>query len=507
MKSAYSVAEVRAAEARLMEQVPAGALMQRAVAGLTSVCVGLLVDACDGVNGTRIVLLVGTGNNGGDTLWCGSRLAERGATVTAITLGSTWHHEGSEALLRAGGRLIPADSAQCRVVIDEADLVLDGILGIGGKGSLQGAAATLTVVAAASSAVVVAVDVPSGVDSDTGAVADPDAVVDADVTVTFGVLKPGLVVAPGALRVGDLTLVDIGLRGLDDPVFSVVDQQTSALHLPAPGPTDDKYTRGVVGVVAGSPPYPGAAVLCTGSARLGGTGMVRYAGSAGEGVAASWPDVVLSHEGPAHAGRVQAWAIGPGAGTDDAARQRLSEVLDHDAPVLIDADALTLVADHTGLRTRIRERADAGKITVMTPHAGEFARLGFTLPEGAQADRVGQVRDAAAQLGVVLLLKGSHTVVASPRGTVFASVLSDAALATAGSGDVLSGLAGSMLAAEFARDPNLTPDGAAEVIACAALVHGLAGQLAAAGSRPVTAIDVLDHVPGAIAAIRGGQGE
>ncbi|MGV1035584.1 MAG: NAD(P)H-hydrate dehydratase [Candidatus Nanopelagicales bacterium] len=507
MKSAYSVAEVRAAEARLMAKMSTGALMQRAVAGLTSVCVDLLVDRCASVNGTRVVLLVGTGNNGGDTLWCGSRLADRGANVTAITFGSTWHQEGGRALLRSGGRLIAADSDECRIAIDTADLVLDGILGIGGTGSLRGAATTLAAAATASSAVVVAVDVPSGVDSDTGAVADQDAVVDADVTVTFGVLKPGLVVAPGALQVGELTLVDIGLRGLGDPVFSVVDEQVSALHLPAPGPTDDKYSRGVVGVVAGSPPYPGAAVLCTGSARLGGTGMVRYAGSAAEGVAARWPDVVLAHEGPAKAGKVQAWAVGPGAGTDDAAKQRLSEALTGDAPVLIDADALTLVAGDEGLRTRIRDRADAGKITVMTPHAGEFARLGFALPEGAQADRVGQVRDAAAQLGVVLLLKGSHTLVASPDGTVFANTLSDAALATAGSGDVLSGLAGSMLASEVARDPGLAPDGVAELIACAALVHGLAGQLAAAGGRPVTAIDVLEHLPGAIATIRGGRNE
>lgn len=507
MKSAYSVAEVRATEARLMEQLPAGALMQRAVAGLTSVCIDLLLDHCAGVNGTRVVLLVGTGNNGGDTLWCGSQLADRGADVTAITFGSTWHVEGGQALLQSGGRLIAADSDQCRALVDAADLVLDGILGIGGTGSLRGAAATLATVAAASSAVVVAVDVPSGVDSDTGAVADQNAVVDADVTVTFGVLKPGLVVAPGALHVGELTLIDIGLRGLGDPVFSVVDEQLAALHLPVPGPTDDKYTRGVVGVVAGSPPYPGAAVLCTGSARLGGTGMVRYAGSASDGVAARWPDVVLAHEGPAKAGKVQTWAVGPGAGTDDAAKQRLSEALTGDDPVLVDADALTLVAGDDGLRARIRVRADAGKITVMTPHAGEFARLGFPLAAGAQADRVAQVREAAAQLGAVLLLKGSHTVVASPGGAVFVNTLSDAALATAGSGDVLSGLAGSMLAAAAARDPDLAADGAAELIACAALVHGLAGQLAAAGGRPVTAIDVLDHLPDAIAAIRGGHDE
>src|SRR5690349_9143606 len=193
MRNAYRVADVRAAEEALMATLPAGALMQRAAAGLARRCAVVLTDRYGGVYGRRVLLVVGAGNNGGDALHAGARLARRGVDVTAVaTAPDRIHAEGLAALRDAGGRLV--DRAR------PADLVVDGILGIGGRGGLRDNAAAIVrdAVERDSRPTVVAVDLPSGVDADTGAVTG--AAVRADITVTFGVLKPGLLVGAGAVH-------------------------------------------------------------------------------------------------------------------------------------------------------------------------------------------------------------------------------------------------------------------------------------------------------------------
>lgn len=512
MKPAFEVSAIRAAEEALMDQLDSGALMQRAAHGLSVELAAVLEERSSGVGGARIVALIGSGNNGGDALFACSELAKRGASVIALTMVDGWHDAGAAALSAAGGRIDAActdpshaEHEEQHELIRQADVVVDGILGIGGRGALAEPAAGLAAQAAASAAIVVAVDVPSGVDADTGAVADPDAAVWAELTVTFGELKAGLIVPPGSDHAGELNLVDIGLRSYfesGDARAKLVEPGDAAALLPLPGRDDDKYTRGVVGVVAGSGDYPGAGVLCTGSARLGGAGMVRYAGGAPGQVISHWPEVVIARDGPAAAGQVQTWVVGPGGGIDQAAHQRLAEALAVDVPVLIDADGLTLLAQDEDLRARVKQRYTAGLTTILTPHAGEFARLGFELSTGATADRIGAVRAAAAELGAVVLLKGHSTVVAAPTGESFVNTLADSALATAGSGDVLSGLVGSLVAAQTARSANQAGGAIAEVVACAALIHGLAGQRAAATLRPVTALDVLAALPEAIADLR-----
>jgi ADP-dependent NAD(P)H-hydrate dehydratase / NAD(P)H-hydrate epimerase len=476
MRGAWPVAAVRAAEEALMAGVPEGALMQRAAAGLAAHCAGLL----GRVYGAPVVLLVGGGNNGGDALYAGARLARRGAAVTAVLLAPERAHAGGlAALTAAGGRVLPAGGAADReaalAATRAARLVLDGIVGIGGSGGLRPAAAALA--AAAADATVVAVDVPSGVDADTGAV--PGEAVRADVTVTFGGLKPGLLVGAGAEHAGAVRLVDIGLGPYLPPAaVRVLDDADAALLLPRPGPRDDKYTRGVTGVAAGSATYAGAGVLCTGAAVRGGAGMVRYAGTAAEHVRARWPEAVVTEGRPSEAGRVQAWVVGPGIGTDDAAAELLRDVLGTDVPVLVDADGLTLVAREPDL---VRGRSAA---TVLTPHDREFERIAG--PVGA--DRIGAARRAAADLGATVLLKGNATVVAGPDGAAYVNSTGTPWLATAGSGDVLSGLGGALLAG------GLPPPLAAAV---AAHLHGLAGRLAAGGVT-TTAAGVLDALPAAI---------
>src|ERR1039458_563813 len=215
MRYAHQVRKVRAAEQALMAKLPPGALMQRAAAGLASVSAGLLGK----VPGARVVILAGSGDNGGDALYAGARLARRGAAVLAVTAGSRVHEEGAAALRAAGGRLASPDDAAVAELLGAADLILDGLLGIGGHGGLRETQASLAGLAARSPAVVVAVDLPSGVDADTGVV--EGAAIQADVTVTFGTMKPGLLVDPGAGHAGVVELVDIGLGpflGPPDPL-------------------------------------------------------------------------------------------------------------------------------------------------------------------------------------------------------------------------------------------------------------------------------------------------
>jgi hydroxyethylthiazole kinase-like uncharacterized protein yjeF len=510
MRYAHQVRKVRTAEQALMAQLPPGALMQRAAAGLASVSAGLVRK----VPGSRVVVLAGSGDNGGDALFAGARLASRGAVVLAVTAGSRVHEQGAAALRAAGGRLAGADDDAIPAAIAAADLILDGLLGIGGRGGLREPQASLAGLAANSPAVVVAVDLPSGVDADTGVVEGP--AVQADVTVTFGTLKPGLLIDPGAGHAGVVELIDIGLGPyLDPPDASALQAPDVGVLLPQPGGDSDKYRRGVAGIVAGSERFAGAAALAVGGAIRGGAGMVRLV-SAAPAVAVVrllWPEAVITVTGqdiPAGedvhaAGRVQAWVVGPGMGTDDQARDRLAAVLASDVPVLVDADGLTLLAAHQSLLAR-----DAP--TLLTPHAGELGRLLGADPADVESRRLEHARKAAASLGATVLLKGSTTVIATPDGrstaipggisengtsqdeagqdevsqdglpAVRVNLTGTSWLATAGTGDVLSGLAGSLLAQGLE---------VGEAAAAAAYLHGLAARLAAAGAgaRPAPAVE------------------
>ncbi len=286
MRNAHTVAAVRAAEQALMATVPEGALMQRAAAGLASVCASLLGQ----VYGSRVVVLAGAGDNGGDALYAAARLAGRGARVVAIAAGSRLHESGQAALVARGGRTITAAqtvtdgaetgdgiTAQARAAIAAADLILDGLTGIGGHGGLRQPAADLALLAEQArrdGAVVVAVDLPSGIDADTGEV--HGTAVMADVTVTFGTWKPGLLIDPGASHAGAAELIDIGLGPyLPEPAVRALQAADVAAILPRPSAESDKYRRGVLGVLAGSDQYTGAAVLSVGGAIRGGAGMVR----------------------------------------------------------------------------------------------------------------------------------------------------------------------------------------------------------------------------------------
>jgi hydroxyethylthiazole kinase-like uncharacterized protein yjeF len=457
----HEVGKVRAAEQALMARLPAGALMQRAAAGLAAVCARLLPR----VYGARVVLLIGSGDNGGDALYAGARLAERGAAVEAILAGTKSHEGGLAALRAAGGRVTDRSAG-----IEDADLVIDGLTGIGGHGALREPYASLAARTANTTATVVACDVPSGVDASSGQV--DGVAVRADVTVTFGTHKPGLLIDPGATHSGVVELIDIGL-GPELPDPDVVAVWSADIRLPCPTEESDKYRRGVLGLLAGSELYTGAAMLSSGGAVHGGAGMVRFVSvrPVVDLVRQRWPEIVTTVIEPGDgaaalaAGRVQAWVAGPGLGTDDCAESLITAVLGTALPVLVDADGLTVLARSPDL---LRRPAP----TVLTPHAGELARLLGAAREDIEARRLEFVRRAAAELGATVLLKGSTTLVAEAGLPVRVNTSGTPWLATAGTGDVLSGLVGALLAGGLAP---------IEAAAAGAYVHGMAARLAAAG--------------------------
>jgi hydroxyethylthiazole kinase-like uncharacterized protein yjeF len=457
-----------------------------------------------------------------------------------IQAGQRIHARSAAALTAAGGRIItaasPADPAdpggsasrydvgqEVRHAIGHADLIIDGMLGIGGKGGLREPYATLAHLAAsAPNALTVAVDLPSGIDADTGTVEGP--AVRADVTVTFGAAKPGLLIDPGKGHAGVVELVDIGLAPYLDgsPDASAPQAEDIARLIPRPTPESDKYRRGVVGLLVGSDRYTGAALLSTGGAVRSGAGMVRLATyqAAAAAVRQLHPEVVITElpadarvparEGdqssrtgpgfqfPADVGRVQAWVAGPGMGVSDEAAARLAGVLATGLPVLIDADGLSLLAKKPHLLPRPAP-------TLLTPHAGELGRLLGADPADVAARRLEHARRAATEFGACVLLKGSTTVIAPPDGLdpVLVNTTGTSWLATAGTGDVLAGIAGALLA------QGLLPPQAA---IAAAYLHGLAARLAAdgadgaddaGGEAPISAADLVDALPRAFRALYG----
>jgi hydroxyethylthiazole kinase-like uncharacterized protein yjeF len=510
---AFTAADVRAAEEPLLasERGFDGGLMQRAAWALDLTVRRELSRRVGRVPGSTVVALVGPGNNGGDALHALARLAHHGVRTVAVATSASIHESGLAALAGAGGKVLCVvdDAPGERVWMGEAaaeayaaDVVLDGLLGIGGRGGLRGAAAELVDIldrlmadrgapAAVCRPLVVAVDVPSGVGVDDGVVDGP--VLRADRTVTFGVAKPALLLPPAAHLAGQVDVVDLGLRerlaGVHPAVSRLNGPDVAALW-PVPSQDDHKYTRGVVGVVAGSASYTGAAILTAAGALGVGCGMVRYAGSdvARRAVVAAHPEVVA---GSATDIRAQAWVVGPGVADDDEQAGRARAAVAHAI-----ADGLPLVVDAGGL-DMLPHRL--GPLVVLTPHAGELAHLlaGHEVQvtrDEVSAEPARWAVEAARRTGATVLLKGHTTVVAGPE-VLFSQSDAPAWLATAGAGDVLAGVLGSLLAGRC-HDVRADHGLAARLAAAAACVHGRAAWLA--GPGPVTAGALARALPAAV---------
>lgn len=457
MKYAYSTDTIRTAEQEVMAVVGDDALMQAAARGLAVACARRLRRHRGRVSGARVLIVVGPGNNGGDGLFAGARLARQGVGVLLWKITNHAHPAGWRAALAAGARGVDLGAAMRS--IDQADMVVDAGFGIGGREGVEGPLAEF---ARACRGVVdvVAVDLPSGLGVETVRPARP--VFEADATVTFGAWKPSLLVTPARAAAGDVIFVDIGLKPRD-PLLAQWEAVDVARVWPFPTSVSDKYARGVVGIDAGSEQYPGAGLLALGGAVHAGAGMVRFLGSEAlrSTVVAEFPNVVHGE------GRCQAYLCGPGWGSGDGLRARLADRLSEGLPTVVDADALGVLPD------RLAEHV------LLTPHAGELARLLGVERTAVENDPVGRVQEAADRTGATVLLKGATQYVATPSTgsgsgvgsgrTVHVPVQGPAWTGQAGSGDTLAGMCATLLAAGL--DARTAAVAAASVQAITARSH------------------------------------
>src|SRR3954452_1732647 len=436
MIRACTAGTIRALEERAMSALGDDVLMQRAAGGLAAVLTEELRRQSGTVYGAPVLILVGPGNNGGDALFAGARLAARGGDVRAVRCLGRPHDRGLAALRAAGGRLVElaAVLTQDGLLTTAPALVVDGVLGIGGRPGLPDDAARLASALETAGWPLVAVDLPSGVATDTGAV--PAAAFRALRTVTFGERKPCHLLEPGRGRCGVVELVDIGLEAGSlrdtDPWLRELEEDDLARAWPYPDALSDKYSRGVLGIDAGSDAYPGAGVMSTYGAVHAGAGMVRFlgAGTPADIIGAQLPNVVFS------LGRVQAHLLGSGWGERADGADVLASALDTGLPTLVDADGLRHLPEYVP------------SSWLLTPHAGELARLLGEERGWVTEDPVRAVRAGVRRTGATVLLKGASQLVATPdRDEVGVALPGPAWTAQAGSGDVLGGICGSLLAA------------------------------------------------------------
>ncbi|MDS2172073.1 NAD(P)H-hydrate dehydratase [Nesterenkonia sp. CL21] len=454
----YTGRQIRQAEAPLLEAGHRETLMRRAAYGLAQAVLERLRAVRGSVYGAKVTGLIGSGNNGGDGLYALAMLRRRGVETHAVMMRDRAHEAGTRAFLAAGGRLVD-------VVDTDTDALIDAIIGTGSRvGFEMPRIPGLDEVLADESTQVIACDIPSGVDVETGAVAGD--VIDADVTVTFGGIKSGLALGEGSHAAGEIRAVDIGLGAtLPTPARWLVGDERlrattpDAADTPAPlsrprvSARDHKYSRGVLHVIAGSVQFPGAAQLTATAAVTSGVGMVTLQApeEVRERLSIMMPEVVTtSGKSTAVLERATAAAIGPGISRDVfqiAAMGRAVEWAGTEHPCVIDASALANLDDE------YFADEDLGPNVLLTPHYGELRRVMTNtghedLGEVLDRDPATAVEQLAARLNVTVLLKGPSTIIAAPQGPTVVHRVHAPGLATAGSGDVLTGIIGALAAVD-----------------------------------------------------------
>ena len=582
LHSAFTASDVRAMERPLLDDgVP---LMRMAANATAHTAARMLDDEGVDIEDAVVTLLAGAGDNGGDGLFAAAMLAEEGAQVNAVAVGRSLHDEGFAAFVRAGGKVLVLDpdaeipgctsgfspgeagerlQAAVRVA-DRSHLVIDAMTGIGVNGPLRGVPAAIASALGLPEAdarggagplpdrpalpgresdgelpLVLAVDTPSGVGVDDGSLAG--AYIPADETVMFGAMKPCAMLPPATFACGRITLVDFGFD-LDGatPLVEATDRDSASEAVRLPRVGDAKYSRGVVGLVTGSSRYPGAAVLTARAAARTNVGMVRYLGpERPQGmVLAALPEAVLGK------GHVQSWVVGSGvpAGDGDDAgndvqRATIAALLDHYAADAQDAPSMPPVVVDAGALDLLPERVVPQ--VVVTPHAGELARMLGVDAAQVEAEPLRCAREAHDRTGATVLLKGAATIVVGEGARVLVAGAAPAWLGTAGAGDVLAGMTGALLAQMDTDDVDddgddngrrgdesspapYDPLAVARTAAAAAYLHGSAAAIASESEQcgweppelfgmnarrqrfdtlghPIVASDVIDAIPDALA--------
>jgi len=510
-----TAAQMREMDRRTVEDygVPSIVLMENAALRVVDV----IAERFGPLWGKRIAVVCGKGNNGGDGLAIARHLAVRfGAAVSVHLAADPSDYTGDAA---ANYKMAQAFGLEMRLFPDlyrGIDLVVDALLGTGIKGGVEGKLAETIGAMNDAHVPIVSVDVPSGLDADTGKV--DGACVKATLTVTFALPKIGLMVYPGAEHVGELIVADIGMprevMAANDVLVSATEASDVARWLPARvnGRDSNKGKFGHVSVFAGSAGFAGAPTLSAEAAARTGAGLVTLAipTSIQNALMARVSPVVMT-EGLAEtsagtfsvdaveaalklAGKGTAAALGPGLGgaENDETRAFVREFVSRcPVPLVIDADALNSLSLEPDRGASVVKSRSAA--TILTPHPGEMGRLLGTETKTVQSDRRAAAEQAAQTYGCTVLLKGARTLIASPDGRLAVNTTSNPGMATGGAGDVLTGVLAALLGSEISGW---------EAAAAGAYLHGMAGDLAAAGQggpAGLIATDLIDHLPAAIA--------
>ena len=494
---------IRAVEARALASSAPGALMDRAAEALAHACVECLRDL---PAGTPVLALVGPGNNGGDALLAGMKLADRGYSVQAIALRSESSPTSDAARVHQtwSQHAMPLwPASELDRLIAQQPLVIDGLFGIGLARALSDEAAEIAMRLASTGLTVVAVDVPSGIDVDTGGIVGPEGskAVKADLTVTMIADKPGLHTGMGRVHAGRVQIADLGLAGVSTEGLSRPDGNdpiTLAIASTEPDRFDypiaisgvlngSRWAAGVLGsrsidahkgrfgdvlLIRGAPSMQGASLLAALGAQAVGAGRL-FIGVEDAQTAANplHPELMIraivpSLAGESGLGRAQAIVIGCGMGTEPDGHLKLSAALAHSAPLVLDADALNLIATDARLMAALKERSRETRNTILTPHPLEAARLLACTTARIQGDRLHAACELARRAQAIVVLKGAGSLIASPTGEWSVNASGGPILATAGTGDVLAGVIGGLLA------QGLAPELAARL---GVWLHGAAG--------------------------------
>jgi NAD(P)H-hydrate epimerase len=481
--------------------VPGVLLMERAALEILVEIKDFFIQLNGKLARARIYIFCGKGNNGGDGLALARLLIETEASVTVVLIHQREQYQGLalENLERAekyGVRIIQGIDPDGKISVfnelQQADLIVDAILGTGTNGPPVGAVATAIEAINRLGKPVFAVDVASGINVNSGAV--PGTAVKATRTITFGLPKPGLLVFPGAEFTGELIVKSIGFprQLLESETLTIHSLSASEIGslLPKRPATAHKGSTGQVLVIGGSPGMTGALAMTTLAALRTGAGLV-FAGlrpdlpfpeKTPEVIVKLWPALKGSWN------QYRAIVFGPGLSTADDGRAVLTELLSQtETPLVIDADGLNLLADNLSLLKKNSPKPPV----ILTPHPGEMSRLcGIPTPD-LQNNRLETAKTFAGEWGVTLVLKGARTVIAAPDGRTYINSTGNPGMASAGMGDVLAGVIGSLIA------QGLDPTTAGVT---GTYLHGWAGDLAAAelGPAGIIASDLLARIPMAI---------
>jgi len=456
-----------------------------------------------------VVVFCGTGNNGGDGIGAAAYLVEKGVPVHVYLIGEEERltpdsKEMKKKLNDLGNDLEPFTASQEQVdSLNACTVIIDAIFGTGLSSTLPDDALNAVSMINSTEALVISADIPSGVHADTGCILG--AAVKADITITFSLAKPGHFVEPGCIHCGELRIRDIGIPNivLDDIVSHMYAATAKDIYLPVRKRDAHKGNYGRTLIIAGSVGYTGAPALSAQSATKMGAGLVFL------GVPKSIYDIMavkLDEEMPfplpddkngrlianaaseilRRAGQCDVCLIGPGLGmSDDIAEMVQSVTRISETPIILDADGLNAIAGNVDILNQ------ATCPLILTPHVGEFERLGGYIAPGGTgeiSDRLQASCDFATKYGCILVLKGHRTIIALPNGIAYVNTTGGPAMAKGGSGDVLAGMIAALIAQKFPI---------VHAVATAVYLHGLSGEMCADeyGEYSVTATDIIDMLP------------